>query len=296
MATFAKPTFSATSYAAFRPSYPASLYSHVLAYHRGPKTLLLDLGCGHGLISRYLAEYFSKVMGTDPSTGMLGQAQSSTPKTEYPNVEFREATAEVLPFLSDTSVDMVVAGQAAHWFDYPKLFPEMKRVVRKGGTLAFWGYSDPVFVEFPKATRILEHYMYGNEDRLLGPHWEPGRAIVRNKLRDIKPPTSDWTTIKRIEYEPGTNGPRTGEGTMFMNRRLTLGDCQNYMRTFSSVHTWQEKHPKRRKREEGGDGDIVDEMFDEMRQAEPGWQVEERWEEKEVELEFGSALLLARKL
>jgi ubiquinone/menaquinone biosynthesis C-methylase UbiE len=79
---------------------------------------------------------------------MIGKAQDLTPKAQYPNVEYQVGSAESLPFLEDESVDMVVAAQAAHWFDYPKLFPELKRVLRKQGTVAFWGYK--VFFRFHK--------------------------------------------------------------------------------------------------------------------------------------------------
>jgi trans-aconitate 3-methyltransferase len=37
-----------------------------------------------------------------------------TKKEDYPNVDFIEASAESLLFAADYSVDMVVAGQAAH--------------------------------------------------------------------------------------------------------------------------------------------------------------------------------------
>jgi trans-aconitate 3-methyltransferase len=63
---------------------------------------------------------------------------------------------------------MVVAGQAAHWFDYSKVWPELSRKVRRGGTLAFWGYKDNVFVEYPKASRVLDRYCYGEET--MGPY------------------------------------------------------------------------------------------------------------------------------
>ncbi|KAI9879137.1 MAG: hypothetical protein M1830_009396 [Pleopsidium flavum] len=296
MAAFAKSTFSAGNYAAFRPTYPCSLYNTVLNYHHGPRDLCVDLGCGHGVVTRHLSAAFAHVIGTDPSKGMIDQARSSTPKEEYPNVEYKEAKAESSPFLEDGSVDMVVAGQAAHWFDYERLFPEMKRIVRTNGTMAFWGYKDHVFVDYPGATKVLNDYAYTNDDRQLGPYWsQPGRSIVEDKLRAIKPPTKDWEDIQRIEYEPATKGPKSGQGTLFVSKRMKLGECMSYIRTWSSFHGWQEKYRQIKRREEGGEGDVVDEMFDEMVNAEEDWRKEEDWREKEVEIEWGSGLLLARR-
>ena len=230
---------------------------------------------------------------------MIEQAESSSSTAltshpdSYPNLTFRQSAAESLPFLDDGSVDMVVAGQAAHWFDYKRFFPEMIRILRKNGTLALWGYKDHVFVDYPKATKVLNEYAYGKDEQLLGSYWsQPGRSIVQNKFRDIQPPNDNWDNVKRVEYEPGTNGSNSGEGTMFLRRRLKLGECMNYIRTWSAFHAWQEKHPDQQRRSEGGNGDVVDEMFDKMKSVETDW-VES--EEKEVEIEWGSGLLLARK-
>ena len=67
----------------------------------------------------------------------------------------------------------------------------------------------------------------------------------------------------------------------------------DFIRTWSSYSAWQDKF-QTKKRGDGGEGDIVDEMFDEMRSVEPDfWQKE--WMEKEVEIEWGSGLLLARR-
>ncbi|TKA56320.1 hypothetical protein B0A49_08927 [Cryomyces minteri] len=292
MATFAKSTFSHASYAAFRPSYPPSLYNTVLQYHRGPKNLCVDLGCGHGVVARALAPEFSSVLGTDPSKGMIEQAQSSTPKDQYPNVAFRSASAEHMPFLKDESVELVVAGQAAHWFDYAALFPEMRRIMRKGGTLAFWGYKDHIFVDYPRATQILNHYAYSPGKDLLGEYWsQPGRSIVQNKLRAIQPPSTDWEDIRRIEYEPDSNGPASGEGTMFLTKKLKLGECKKYIRTWSAYHGWQEAHPGMKKRSAGGNGDVIDQMFDDIANVVQDFKDEE----KEVQIEWGSGLLMARR-
>lgn len=66
-------------------------------------------------------------------------------------------------------------------------------------------------------------------ESLSGPYWsQPGRSKVEDKLRVIKPPTIDWEDVQRIEYEPGTKGPRTGKGTMFMSRRMKIGHCMDY--------------------------------------------------------------------
>ncbi|EHL02640.1 putative Trans-aconitate 3-methyltransferase [Glarea lozoyensis 74030] len=277
MATFGKAGFNAVSYATFRPSYPPQLFKTVLSYHQGPSMTLLDLGAGH-----------------DPSPSMIKQAKAST-SSSFSNVSFHEASAEDLHFVDDSSLDMVVAGQAAHWFDYKKVWPELAKKIRKGGTLAFWGYKDNTFVDYPKASKVLDEYCYG--DSTLGPYWEqPGRNILRDKLKDIVPPETDWDEVTRYEYEPGTNGKRSGVGDLLMHKRLTLGEMEGYARTFSSFHNWAADHPERKARKDGGDGDIVDEMFDKMRESEPEWAaMGEKWREFELENEWGSAILLARK-
>ncbi|KAH0538583.1 hypothetical protein FGG08_004833 [Glutinoglossum americanum] len=215
----------------------------------------------------------------------------------YHNTAFREASAESLPFLVDEEVDMVVAGQAAHWFDLPRLWPEMNRIVRKGGTLAFWGYKDHVFVDYPRATDILNQYCYGKGRDRLGDYWsEPGRSIVQRKLRDIQPPGEAWEDITRLEYEPAARGPKSGEGHLLLAKRMRLGDVEEYIRTWSSVHNWQQDHPGVKREKDGGEEDVVDQMFKRMMEAEEDWkQAVPSWKEKEVDVEWGSGILLARK-
>lgn len=82
---------------------------------------------------------------------------------------------------------------------------------------------------------------------------------------------------------------------MVLSRKVQLGECMNYIRTWSSFRAWHDIFQKT-KREDGREGDIVDEMFDEMRSAEAAWRDDEEWRKKKVEFEWGSALLLARKL
>jgi len=263
----------------------------VLSYHQGPRNFLLDLGTGHGLVPRQIAASFPKILGTDPSKNMIAQAQKTSSNEGYKHLSFQVAAAEDDLGLEAGSVDMITSGQAAHWFDYPRLFPQLGRVVRKGGTLAFWGYKDHVFVDYPIASEILADYAYANDKHKLGPYWPKGREILQNKLRAVKPPESDWENIQRIEYEPGTQGRQSGQGTFFFSRRLTVGECMGYVRTWSSYHEWATIYKDSVARNEGGKGDVVDQMFDEMAEHHPEMA---DWE-KEIEIEWGSGLILARR-
>nr|POE87714.1 trans-aconitate 3-methyltransferase [Quercus suber] len=209
------------------------------------------------------------------------------------NTEYREGSAETgSSFLAAGSVDCVTAGQAVHWFDYARFWPEMARIVRPGGTCAFWGYKDHVFVDFPRATATMQHYAYDLHPDLLGSYWtQPGRGYVQDKLRVVQPPVEDWEDVQRLEYEPGTSGKGSGEGTLFMERRVTVGQCKEYVRTWSSYHGWQETHPDQVARSKGGKGDVMDVMFDEIAKQEPHFNSEEN----EIDIEWGSALIMARR-
>ena len=73
---------------------------------------------------------------------MIKQAISST-KEE--NIQFREASAENLDFIQDGSVDMVVAGQAAHWFDRHEYKAEMPV------DACYFNYADRVLSKFRRS-------------------------------------------------------------------------------------------------------------------------------------------------
>ncbi|GAB7339929.1 hypothetical protein MBLNU457_6449t1 [Dothideomycetes sp. NU457] len=222
---------------------------------------------------------------------MITQAQKTSTDEGYKHLSFKVAAAEDDLGLEAGSVDVVTSAQAAHWFDYPRLFPQLGRVVRKGGTLAFWGYKDHVFVDYPKASEILADYSYANDKHKLGPYWPKGREILQDKLRAVKPPKSDWEDIQRVEYEPGTQGRQSGQGTFFFSRRLTVAECMGYIRTWSSYHEWANIYKDSVARVQGGKGDVVDQMFDEMAEHHPDLA---DWD-KEIEIEWGSGLILARR-
>jgi len=235
------------------------------------------------------------VIGTDPSEPMVKQATASS--SAYKNITFRTGSAEDLSGIEDGSLDMVVAGQAAHWFDYGKFWPAIARKVRKGGTLAFWGYKDNYFVDYPTATSILDEFCYGEGKETMGPYWEqPGRNILRELYREIVPPKADWEQVQRIEYQPKCEGKASGDGEVLMRGRMKLGEMEGYLRTFSAYHSWMSAHEGVKALKDGGEGDIADELFKKMLEAEPDWRAKgDAWRDIEVENEWGSVILLAKR-
>ncbi len=100
---------------------------------------VLDLGAGTGKLTARLASLPgpSRVVAVEPDPEMLAEL-----RRQLPGVQAMEGRAEAIP-LPDGSVDAVLAGQAAHWFDLDRALPEIARVLRPGGVLAgLWNADD----------------------------------------------------------------------------------------------------------------------------------------------------------
>jgi len=98
-----------------------------------------DLGAGTGILSRQLAELGHEVIAIEPDDQMRRRLVTAST-----GVTARTGSAEEIP-LPDGSVDVVVAGQAYHWFDRERALPEIARVLRPGGVFApMWNDADDV--------------------------------------------------------------------------------------------------------------------------------------------------------
>ncbi len=128
----------AAAYADHRPDYPREVVRWVLEPLADRDGLrVLDLAAGTGKLTGTLVALGLPVTAVEPDPMMLAEL-----RRQLPEVESLPGTAEAIP-LPDDSVDAVFVGQALHWFDTDRAFPEIARILRPGGVLgALWNADD----------------------------------------------------------------------------------------------------------------------------------------------------------
>ena len=112
---------------------PARIGFYLAALERPRGRLVLDAGCGGGLVAKSLAEAGAVVVGVDRLPACVEVARRAVP------AGFRPAVAELeqLPF-ADASFDAVVAADVLeHVPDLPAAVAELARVLRPGGSFLF---------------------------------------------------------------------------------------------------------------------------------------------------------------
>jgi SAM-dependent methyltransferase len=152
------------AYARFRPEYPPQLAAF-LASVAPDTSLAVDVGCGSGQLTRQLADHFSAVVGLDPSADQIANAVA------HERVGYQCAPAEHLP-VAEGSACLITAAQAAHWFDLPAFYREVRRVAVPGGVLALISYG--VLQLGPLLDDRFQQF-YRDE---IGPYWPPERKLV----------------------------------------------------------------------------------------------------------------------
>ncbi|KAF8327641.1 S-adenosyl-L-methionine-dependent methyltransferase, partial [Amanita rubescens] len=285
MSTFAQASFNASIYSSARPTYPGKLFKRILGYHkRSPGgagfDLALDLGCGTGQATRHLMP-FRRIIGIDTSETMLSTARtlfSSPPWSE--KTSFANGSAEDLSSIGvqDGTVDLMISAQACHWFDWSKIWPETRRVLKKGGCAAFWIYSEIRLSAYPSLSEVLD------PSSSLGPHFErPGRTILERHLLDVPHPSTILPSssssssiadptgcglgdVERVFFAglappealnlPSTTRlPRRADldatpvtkvehNPIILTKSLTWLELLAYLRSWSALHNYLEQYPQ----------------------------------------------------
>lgn len=149
----------AEAYQKFRPGYPVEATATIVDYWAATPGLpraLADIGGGTG----------KSINAMQQATG--GQDAGWTATVVEPNDDMRrqaevavaglggvaalKGEAEKLPF-ADGTMGIVLAAQAAHWFDRPRFYAEVRRVLAPGGVMCILYnnrelYDDPLTAAF----------------------------------------------------------------------------------------------------------------------------------------------------
>lgn len=119
------------AYIRSRPGYPVAVCD-VLRTEIGFSAdwTVADVGSGTGLSTQLFLDHGNEVFAIEPNASMRHAAEAMLGD----NRQFHslDATAEQTT-LASGSVDLVVAGQAFHWFDRERSRKEFSRILRPGG-------------------------------------------------------------------------------------------------------------------------------------------------------------------
>jgi len=118
-------------YIKYRPGYPVAVFDTLAAEGcLTSQSVVADLGSGTGILSAEFLARGNTVYGVEPNAAMRGAAESLLGSNEQFRSVDGSAEASTLP---DASVDLIVAGQAFHWFNIANARIECLRIIRTGG-------------------------------------------------------------------------------------------------------------------------------------------------------------------
>ena len=141
-----------------------------------PGDTILDLGCGTGELSAYLAGLVGpsgKVIGVDPDKERIQLARQT--HSQIQNLSFVEGSASNFPGSRSNSYDIIFSNQVIHWIrDKQQIFKDMYESVKVGGKLAIQ-YIDH---ELPFFSKAVDELNPENADRLRGMANVEGRPII----------------------------------------------------------------------------------------------------------------------
>lgn len=121
-------------YVRYRPSYPPEIIERLKATcGLTPESLVADIGSGTGILTRMFLQNGNRVYGVEPNREMRIAGEDLL--SRYDRFISVDATAEDTRLEGD-SADLIVAGQAFHWFDREKCRCEFARILKPNGWIA----------------------------------------------------------------------------------------------------------------------------------------------------------------
>ncbi|NXO05099.1 TMT1 methyltransferase, partial [Rhinopomastus cyanomelas] len=201
------------------------ILSYLKEKRTNPVELVVDVGCGSGQGTRFLAEHFKKVVGTDISEAQIQEAKDAP---SLPNVSYLVCPAEQLPF-EDASVDLLTSFTAAHWFDTERFMREANRVLRPGGCVAISTYTVDMSPRYGSCSEKLTEVFRESWDQILQYSHGKIKHVVENyqEIFDALP----FPDKKRIT-------------DIYDNIPMSVAGVVGYMESASSYQVFMKSDPE----------------------------------------------------
>ncbi|KAI8868383.1 S-adenosyl-L-methionine-dependent methyltransferase [Ramicandelaber brevisporus] len=307
MSTFANSDYNAALYRDARPAYDARLFDRIDAFRGVPcsNSLAIDIGSGTGQIAFNLAANrgYKRVIAIEPSAVMRGSA------LRHPNIQYVDGTSDHLT-AEDGTADLVIAAQAAHWFDMPKFLAEAKRVLNpETGVLALLCYATIEFPTCPEATKLL--WELAEHPDKLQPYWMNGSIHIRRiytrwsnfgefngKVTQLLYPETDFVAkfgvvedfdeeeLRKINDERSKTVKVEYLDEPVLKLDLTLRQLRAFLKTWSGYKRYMDANP--------GKPDIVDVTIDQVASEILKATGEEPAEDTPLPMNWQHTLILAK--
>ena len=122
------------NYIKYRPGYPPEIISFLESHCAlSSESVVADIGSGTGKLTELFIKHGNLVFGVEPNTGMRAAAERLL--GDYSNFRSINGSAEDTT-LAYSSVDLIAAGQAFHWFNPALAKVEAARILKPAGWVA----------------------------------------------------------------------------------------------------------------------------------------------------------------
>jgi len=135
------------NYIKYRPNYPLEIIDFLKEKRiLAEDTVIADIGSGTGILTKIFLDNGNRVYGVEPNKDMREAAEKML--REYTNFSSCEGSAESTG-LEHKSIDLIIAGQAFHWFNVDEAKREFKRILKPNGNVALiWNHRGKAGSDF----------------------------------------------------------------------------------------------------------------------------------------------------
>lgn len=152
-------------YIRYRPHYPAAVLDFLTAeLPLSPEAFVADIGSGTGILAEMFLSNGNPVFGVEPNPEMRAAAEALL--KAYPHFHSVNGRAEATT-LAATSIDVITAGQAFHWFQAGQARQEFRRILKPGGWVVLvWNDRRPKASPFMREYEQLLHDYIGEYEQV----------------------------------------------------------------------------------------------------------------------------------